>query len=320
MLMRKFLYAVIALAVGFNVFANEYFNASGVPSTGAALNSATMRGEFSSIGAGFDKLPTMTGNGNKVVTVNSGGTALTATAATALSGMAIGTNVQAWDADLDALSALSSTAGMLARTGAGTFAVRTLTGTANEVTVANGDGSGTPTLSLPNALTFTGKTVTGGTFATPALTGTPTAPTASVGTSTTQIATTAFVMAAHAPITNSLSGDVALSIQSTYYTGPSIAQGSSGTWFVTGTVSITDGAGSSNIDAKLWDGTTVIASARGTVPGANGTAVITLSGYLASPAGNIRISVSNVTTASGVMVYNSSGNGKDSTISAIRIQ
>ncbi len=42
---------------------------------------------------------------------------------------------------------------------------RTLTGTANEITVANGAGaSGNPTISLPSALTFTGKTVTGGTF------------------------------------------------------------------------------------------------------------------------------------------------------------
>lgn len=163
--MRKFLYAIIALALGANVvLANDFFTASGVPSTGAALNSATIRGEFTSIQSGFDKMPTLTGNGNKVVTVNAGGTALTATAATALSGMAIGTNVQAWDADLDALAALASTAGMVARTGAGTFAVRTLTGTAAEITVTNGDGSGTPTLSLPTALTFTSKTVTGGTF------------------------------------------------------------------------------------------------------------------------------------------------------------
>lgn len=36
-------------------------------------------------------------------------------------GLAIGTNVEAWDADLDALAALSSSAGLLKRTGAGTF-------------------------------------------------------------------------------------------------------------------------------------------------------------------------------------------------------
>jgi len=43
-----------------------------------------------------------------------------------------------------------ATNGIIARTGAGTVAGRTITGTANQVTVTNGDGvSGNPTLSLP---------------------------------------------------------------------------------------------------------------------------------------------------------------------------
>ena len=64
------------------------------------------------------------------------------------------------------LSGVTSTSsGLIAATGVNTFAARTLTGTANEITVTNGTGaSGNPTLSLPAALTFTGKTVTGGTF------------------------------------------------------------------------------------------------------------------------------------------------------------
>lgn len=71
---------------------------------------------------------------------------------------------QPLDADLTAYAALSS-AGLVARTGAGTVTTRTITGTANEITATNGDGvSGNPTLSLPSALTFTGKTVTGGTY------------------------------------------------------------------------------------------------------------------------------------------------------------
>ena len=51
-----------------------------------------------------------------------------------------------------------------------TGGVTSITGTANEITVT---GTTTPTLSLPSALTFTGKTITGGTFASPSLT-TPT--------------------------------------------------------------------------------------------------------------------------------------------------
>lgn len=62
--------------------------------------------------------------------------------------------------DLAALEGLAST-GLAARTAADTWAQRTITGTANEVDVANGNGvAGNPTLSLPTTLTLTGKTVT----------------------------------------------------------------------------------------------------------------------------------------------------------------
>lgn len=60
---------------------NDFFNATDVPGTGAALSSSTIRAEFSAIGSGFDKMATLTGNGSKAVVVNSAGTALTVTAA-----------------------------------------------------------------------------------------------------------------------------------------------------------------------------------------------------------------------------------------------
>jgi len=73
------------------------------------------------------------------------------------------------------ISGLTNTSsGIFVANGANASLVRTLTGTSNEITVTNGTGvSGNPTLSLPSALTFTGKTVTGGTFSSPTLTGTP---------------------------------------------------------------------------------------------------------------------------------------------------
>jgi hypothetical protein len=71
-----------------------------------------------------------------------------ATAQRATLGLTIGTHVQAWDTDLDAYAALATT-GIVARTGAGTVATRTITGTASQVTVTNGDGvAGAPTLAI----------------------------------------------------------------------------------------------------------------------------------------------------------------------------
>lgn len=65
---------------------------------------------------------------------------------------------QAADAELAGLAGLSGT-GLIAQTGAGTFAERTITGTANEISVADGNGvSANPTLSLPATIDMGGKT------------------------------------------------------------------------------------------------------------------------------------------------------------------
>jgi len=140
------------------------------------------------------------------------------------------------------------------------------------------------------------------------------------GTNTITVpAATGTVLLAYTSYTNSLGADVSLT-NGVYVDGPSVAQGTTGTWFASGTVVVRDPTNAnSNWSAKLWDGTTVIASCRVNGPNANGNYTISLSGYLANPAGNIRISV-NATTYSGTsMLYNSSGNSKDSTISAFRI-
>lgn len=64
----------------------------------------------------------------------------------------IGVSFQAYDADLAAVAGLSST-GLIARTGAGTAAVRTLTAPAAGITITNGNGvSGNPTLALADDL------------------------------------------------------------------------------------------------------------------------------------------------------------------------
>ncbi len=70
----------------------------------------------------------------------------------------IGNTVQAWDATLDAFAAYN-TNGLLTQTAANTFVGRTLTGTADEITITNGNGvAGNPTASIPSFFNLSSKT------------------------------------------------------------------------------------------------------------------------------------------------------------------
>lgn len=57
---------------------NDYFNPSGTPAQGSGVDSSPVRAELLAIGAGFNKLPSLTGNAYKVVYVNASGSALDA--------------------------------------------------------------------------------------------------------------------------------------------------------------------------------------------------------------------------------------------------
>lgn len=120
-------------------------------------------------------------------------------------------------------------------------------------------------------------------------------------------------------LTNSLGGNVALNNTANYFDGPSVAQGTVGTWLAFGTVTVYDTAAAAGFSAKLWDGTTVIASTAFDTSGSSTRGVIALSGYISSPAGNIRISVKDTSSTNGQITSNTSSNSKDSTISVVRI-
>lgn len=124
---------------------------------------------------------------------------------------------------------------------------------------------------------------------------------------------------AQTPVTNSLGADVALNNTANFFDGPSIALGATGTWFASGTVSLLDTAGAAAFYVKLWDGTTVIASAVLQSSGASAGISCALSGTLATPASNIRISARDLTSTSGKLAFNTTGTSKDCTVTALRV-
>jgi len=182
--------------------ANDFYTSTSVPGTGAALSSATIRAEFSAISAGCDKLPGLSGNGNKAVVVNAGGTALTVTAAALALAVAF-TTAGAGGITLTSTGAtnvtLPTTGTLATLAGAETFTNKTITtfGGALTFTPAGASatfsptGAGTVTIAPATAGTVNnvvigGVTPLAGTFTTLgasslSLTGTPLGP-ASGGT------------------------------------------------------------------------------------------------------------------------------------------
>jgi hypothetical protein len=117
-----------------------------------------------------------------------------------------------------------------------------------------------------------------------------------------------------------IGGDVALNNTGTFFDGPtqSVVAGV-GCYYVSGTIAFKDTAGAAQCHAILWDGTSTVVSGNLTTAAANFVGAMALSGYIAAPAGNIRISVKDATSTSGAIIANATGAGKDSNLTCIRV-
>lgn len=149
-------------------------------------------------------------------------------------------------------------------------------------------------------------------------TGTVTSVTCGTGLSGGTFTTSGTCATSLSTLTNSIAASVSLNNTASYFDGPTVAQGTSGTWLATGKVTVSSPT-ADGIVCKLWDGTTVIdVGVVNLVAGSN--APIALSGVLASPAANIKISCRDTNTTSGSIVNTADAIVKASTLTVIRIQ
>ncbi len=165
---------------------NEYFQPSSVPAPNSPGTSLTVRQEFANVGSGFDLLPFLAGNANKLIAVDPLGTRLIS-ASFDLNDIVTPTGIQtltnktiAWASNT--FSGFGNAATKNAGTGAGEVLLLAVSGTLPALDAGN--LTNIPGLSLKadanNAV----------------LTGAPVAPTPSPGDNTPRIATTQFVQEA----------------------------------------------------------------------------------------------------------------------------
>lgn len=107
----------------------------------------------------------------------------------------------------------------------------------------------------------------------------------------------------------------------TYVDILNFAQGTTGVFLAMVNFVLVSTSGTSIPFYKLWDGTTVIASGgiNMNTLGANARVNVTLSGLITNPAANIKLSVNENNAGATVVKSSSSGSGKDTVLTVVRI-
>ena len=269
---------------------SEYYAVSGSPGTSADLSSAAIRAEFVAIQAGTALLPTLAGNGSKIVAVNSGGTALEAITTTGT-----GSGVRATSPTLT-----TPVLGVASATSLATSAASPLLMTNGQlITVAlTSQTVGGATLTIPNfasvsdtfAFVTLAQTLSNKTFIAPAL-GTPVS-----GVATNLTGTAAGLTAGNVTTNANL-------------TGPVTSVGNA-TAIAAGAIAISKLANGTDGELITWDSSGVIT----TVAVGTATQVLTSNGagaapsFQTSPAASAA-SQAEMEAASSTTVYVSPGRG-----------
>ena len=224
---------------------NSYYTHGTYPTPNSPGSSATMRNELENITAGFDLLPTLTGNGYKVAMVNSTGTALIASAA--LQALAItastinSTTIGATTASTGAFTTVSASGGF---TGA-------LTGAVTGNVTGNVSGNLTGNVTSTGSSSFTSATISGGTINNTTIGAT----TASTIQGTTITATVGFVGGLTGAVTGNVSGNLTGNVTASSGTSTFNNVTVSGTLAGTLTGNVTASSGTSTFNNITIDGT-----------------------------------------------------------------
>ena len=167
---------------------NSYYNHATYPTPNSPGSSAQLRAELQLVTTGFDKLPTLSGNGYKVTMVNAGGTALIASSA--LQGLAITS------------STINSTT--IGASSPSTGAFTTISASSGFTGNLTGNVTGNVTGNINGQITSSNVTITGGTINGTVIGGST--PQAITGTTIT--ANTGFVGGLTGNVTGNLTGNV----------------------------------------------------------------------------------------------------------------